>query len=114
MLFGGNERLFQVARQAGLAVSIDLNWDPCWNRGLGETVCDRKQAVRALLPLVSIAHGNVQELNEFADSTDLETTLRRLEEWGVEAVVVHLGAEGAGYYQRGVFDWSLPCRPRRR
>lgn len=101
MLFGGNERLFQIARQTGLAVSLDLNWDPCWGQAPAETVRDRKQAVRALLPLVSLAHGNVQELNEFADSTELESTLRRLEEWGVDAVVVHLGTDGAGYYQRG-------------
>ena len=32
MLFGGNNELFQKARQAGLSVSIDLNWDPCWGR----------------------------------------------------------------------------------
>jgi sugar/nucleoside kinase (ribokinase family) len=111
MLFGGNERLFQVARQAGLAVSIDLNWDPYSQRESGKTVSRRKQAVRTLLPLVNIAHGNVQELNEFADSTDLMTTLRRLEEWGVEAVVVHLGAKGAGYYQWGKYcvEPSLPA-----
>lgn len=110
MLFGGNERLFQVAQQAGLSVSIDLNWDPCWNHGSGKDISARKQAVRALLPHVNLAHGNVRELNEFADSTKIETSLRRLEEWGAEAVVVHLGAEGAGYYQRGKL-WVEPPVP---
>jgi sugar/nucleoside kinase (ribokinase family) len=110
MLFGGNERLLQAARQAGAAVSIDLNWDPHWGRSHSILVAARKQAVRALLPLVDLAHGNVRELNEFADSNDMETTLRRLEEWGVEAVVVHLGADGAGYYQQGKF-WQEPAVP---
>jgi sugar/nucleoside kinase (ribokinase family) len=110
MLFGGNERLFNVARQAGAAVSIDLNWDPCWGRVSADRVRARKQAVRSVLPHVNLAHGNVRELNEFADSSDLETSLRRLEEWGVEAVVVHLGADGAGYYRRGEF-WTEPAVP---
>jgi sugar/nucleoside kinase (ribokinase family) len=110
MLFGGNEQLFQSAQQAGVAISIDLNWDPCWGRLPANQVLVRKQAVRELLPYVSLVHGNVRELNEFADSTSLETTLRRLDEWGAVAVVVHLGAEGAGYYRRGEF-WSEPSVP---
>jgi len=59
--------------------------------------------VRRLLPSVNLAHGNVRELREFTEAGDLETSLRRLEEWGVEGVVVHLGAEGAGYYENGKF-----------
>jgi sugar/nucleoside kinase (ribokinase family) len=101
MLFGGNERLFRAARAAGLATSIDLNWDPQWGVAGAEAVQARKQAVRDVLPWVNLAHGNRRELNEFAGSDDLMTSLRRLEEWGVEAVVAHLGADGAGYYQRG-------------
>lgn len=110
MLFGGNERLVRLARETGADVSIDLNWDPCWGRVAAERIAVRKQAVRTLLPHVSLAHGNVRELNEFADSTDLETTLRRLDAWGVRAVVVHLGAEGAGYYQRGEY-FMEPAMP---
>ena len=101
MLFGGNAKLFQAARQAGLAISLDLNWDPEWNSASTKTIRERKQAVRAILPLVDLAHGNANELNEFADSTDLNTTLKRLEKWGVGAVVLHLGKKGAGYFQRG-------------
>jgi sugar/nucleoside kinase (ribokinase family) len=110
MLFGGNERLFRTARDAGLTVSIDLNWDPCWGRAPAGDIAERKQAVRKLLPYVGLAHGNARELNKFADSTNLETTLRRLEDWGVEAVIVHLGAEGAGYFRRGQF-WTEPAVP---
>jgi sugar/nucleoside kinase (ribokinase family) len=113
MLFGGNARLIHIARQAGVAVSVDLNWDPCWGRTPADRIMERKRAVRALLPNVSLAHGNVRELNEFADSTDLATTLQRLEDWGVGAVVVHLGAEGAGFYRRGEF-WTEPATPAKR
>jgi sugar/nucleoside kinase (ribokinase family) len=101
MLFGGNERLFKAARKRGLTVSLDLNWDPQWGVASLEEVRARKQAVRAVLPWVNLAHGNVRELTTFTDAPDLAAALRCLEEWGVEAVVVHLGREGAGYYQRG-------------
>jgi sugar/nucleoside kinase (ribokinase family) len=101
MLFGGNERLFRTAREAGMTVSMDLNWDPQWSVAAAGVIRDRKQAAQAALRWVNLAHGNVRELNEFAGSDDLMISLRRLEEWGVEAVVVHLGAKGAGYYQRG-------------
>ncbi len=101
MLFGGNERLFRVAREAGMTISMDLNWDPQWGVAEAGVVRERKQAAQAVLRWVNLAHGNVRELNEFTGAEDLMTSLRRLEEWGVEAVVVHLGAEGAGYYHRG-------------
>jgi 2-dehydro-3-deoxygluconokinase len=101
MLFGGNERLFRAARARGLAVSIDLNWDPRWGVGETEAVRVRKQAIRAVLPWVTLAHGNARELAEFTDAPDLISALRRLADWGVAAVVVHLGAEGAGYFERG-------------
>jgi sugar/nucleoside kinase (ribokinase family) len=73
MLFGGNERLFQHARKLGLAISIDLNWDPRWGWSSAEEIRARKQAVRAILTLTTLVHGNVRELTEFADAADLET-----------------------------------------
>ena len=108
MLFGGNEKLFQAARHSGLPVSIDLNWDPRWVVGSAEEIRARKQAVRALLPLVTLAHGNVRELIEFADAPNLESALDRLIDWGVGAVVLHLGAEGAGYFHQGVLEVEPP------
>jgi 5-dehydro-2-deoxygluconokinase len=101
MLYGGNERLFRAARKAGLAISIDLNWDPKWGCTPAEEILRRQQAVRNLLPLVDLAHGNVRELKSFAAANDLPSALRRLEGWGANGVVVHLGAKGAGYYARG-------------
>ena len=101
MLFGGNERLFQHARKLGLATSIDLNWDPRWGWSSAEEIRAREQAVRAVLPLVTLAHGNVRELTEFADAADLETALHRLTDWGAQAVVIHLGMKGAGYFHNG-------------
>ena len=103
MLFGGNEQLFKLARGSGMAISIDLNWDPQWGRASADQVRKRKKAVRDVLPYVNLAHGNIRELNEFADSPDLKTSLSLLEKWGVEAVVVHMGKEGAGFYEKGSF-----------
>ncbi len=101
MLAGGNERLFKHARSRGMRVSLDLNWDPHWGVSSPVEVHERKLAVRRVLPYVNLAHGNVRELREFAEAGDLEASLSRLQEWGVEGVVVHLGSEGAGYYQNG-------------
>jgi sugar/nucleoside kinase (ribokinase family) len=110
MLFGGNQRLFREARARHLTVSLDLNWDPRWGVGEPDEIRQRKQAVREVLPLVHLAHGNARELQAFAEAPDLDTALRRLEAWGVEAVAVHLGAQGAGYYQGGKL-WIEPPVP---
>jgi fructokinase len=101
MLVGGNAQVLQAARDHGLATSLDLNWDPCWGTASEECIQARKEAVRQILPLVDLVHGNVRELSLFADSPEITTTLQRLTNWGAGAVVVHRGAQGAGYYCRG-------------
>jgi sugar/nucleoside kinase (ribokinase family) len=102
MLQGGNEQLFRYARKLGIRTSLDINWDPQWGTSSNpETIRERKLAVRKLLPWVNLAHGNTRELMEFTGAGDLESSLRQLEEWGVEAVIIHLGAGGAGCYERG-------------
>jgi sugar/nucleoside kinase (ribokinase family) len=101
MLAGGNAQLLQAARDRGLATSLDLNWDPYWGSGEQAVIQSRKESVRTILPLVDLVHGNVNELNLFADSSDLVITLQRLAAWGAGAVVIHQGAQGAGYYSRG-------------
>lgn len=114
MLFEGNKALFQKARQAGLAVSIDLNWDPCWGRAGADEIRARKHAVRDVLPGVDLAHGNVRELKELTDADDRETALKRLGDWGARAVVVHLGDQGAGYFENGswVVEPACPVKAR--
>ena len=82
MLYGGNRTLFEAARAAGVDTSIDLNWDPQWNVGDEAEISRRKKAVRDLLPLVSLAHGSVRELNRFAESRNLGRTLKSLETVG--------------------------------
>jgi fructokinase len=114
MLEGGNERLFRAARDAGLAVSLDINWDPLWGRASIEKIEARKRAIREILPLVNLAHGNVIELCEFAGVGELQAALGRLTEWGAGAIVVHRGAAGAGYYERGEFTAEGPAPIRRR
>ena len=109
MLRGGNERLFRRARAAGVSVSVDLNWDPTWSTADRDEIAGRKQAVRDLLPLVDLVHGNVGELSEFADCGDLESALDRLREWGAGAVVVHLGSRGAGYCREGELVVEAPA-----
>jgi sugar/nucleoside kinase (ribokinase family) len=108
MLYGGNEKLFREARQRGLRTSLDLNWDPQWGVANADEVRRRKSAVCQVLPWVNLVHGNVHELKEFTEAGDLEAALRCLVQWGAEAVVVHLGSEGAGCYERGKLVVAKP------
>jgi sugar/nucleoside kinase (ribokinase family) len=101
MLEGGNRHLFEEARRRGLVTSLDINFDPHWSTGAPAEIARRKQLLRGVLDLVDVAHGNVRELREFTDCADLETALKRLAGWGVKTVVVHMGAQGAGYYADG-------------
>ena len=101
LLDGGNARILRAAREQGMAISLDLNWDPYWGSAPEEVVRARKAAVRQVLPLVDVVHGNIRELNLFAESTDLPDTLRLLTAWGAGAVLLHMGAQGAGYYADG-------------
>jgi sugar/nucleoside kinase (ribokinase family) len=101
MLFGGNERLFRRAHDQGLAVSVDLNWDPLWGAAEARRIEERKAAVRSVLPLVDLVHGNVRELTEFTGVAELGDALARIRAWGAPAAVVHLGAAGGGYYEGG-------------
>lgn len=105
MLFGGNRELFEAARKMGLTISLDLNWDPHWSRGESQVIKARKEAVRSVLPWVDLAHGNVRELMEFADAPDLSKALQHIVGWGAKEIVVHLGEQGAGYYQEG--SWQI-------
>ena len=101
MLDGGNEELLRAARAQGVATSLDINWDPQWGSAEATTIARRKRSVRDILPWVDLVHGNVRELSEFADSQDLDATLRRITSWGAGAIVIHMGVQGAGYYCAG-------------
>ncbi|OWK35951.1 carbohydrate kinase family protein [Fimbriiglobus ruber] len=113
MLTGGNARLFASARSAGIATSLDINWDPQWGFADAAAIATRMAAVRGVLPLVDLVHGNVRELNRFAGTDDLSETLRRLTVWGTGAVVVHMGDAGSGYYSAGELVVA-PCVPAER
>jgi sugar/nucleoside kinase (ribokinase family) len=110
MLQRGNEQLLANAKAKGISTSLDINWDPQWNVASDFEISKRIASVRAVLPFVDLVHGNVQELNRFAQSDDLAVTLGRLTEWGAGAVVIHLGEQGAGYFCGGDLV-TEPCAP---
>jgi len=109
MLYGGNERLFRAARTAGMATSIDLNWDPQWRVSSPDEVRRRKRAIREVLPWVDLVHGNIRELHEFVDCGELEPTLQRITDCGATAIVVHMGPAGAGYFDGQTFTVEPAC-----
>lgn len=109
MLYGGNERLFRAARAAGMDISIDLNWDPQWRVSSPDEVRRRKRAIREVLPWIDLAHGNIRELNEFADCAELDLTVRRIADWGAKAILVHMGPAGAGHFDGQTFTAEPAC-----
>jgi len=109
MLEEGNRRLLSEAHRRGLTTSLDINFDPCWSSGPGPAIARRKRLLRDALDLVDVAHGNTRELCEFTDRDDLQAALGALTDWGVKAVVVHLGAQGAGYFADGHWATEPPC-----
>jgi sugar/nucleoside kinase (ribokinase family) len=109
MLEGGNRRLLSEAHQRGLATSVDINFDPRWADAPASVIVERKRLLRGVLDLVDMAHGNTRELCEFTDSPDLPAALAKLADWGVRAIVVHLGAQGAGYFTDGLWVTEPPC-----
>jgi sugar/nucleoside kinase (ribokinase family) len=114
MLAEGNRHLFSEARKRGIAISVDINFDPVWATGSSVQIRQRKRSLRKVLGMVDLAHGNVNELCEFTDSARLDTALARLADWGVPGVVVHLGLRGAGFYQDGQLVVEPANRARRK
>jgi sugar/nucleoside kinase (ribokinase family) len=114
MLFGGNRRLLEAARQAGVATSLDLNWDPAWGREPSGVIERRKHAIREILPLVDLVHGNVRELCEFTASGGRAEAIAKILADGAGAVVLHMGAEGAGFFssQESFVEPSHPVQRR--
>jgi sugar/nucleoside kinase (ribokinase family) len=108
MLENGNRRLLAEARRRGLTTSLDINFDPCWSTGSAKEITRRKQQLRQVLSFVDLAHGNVRELCEFTDTAELKEALQCLDAWGVKAVVVHMGAKGAGYFTNGQLTVEPP------
>ncbi len=113
MLFGGNARLFARARAKGLGTSLDLNWDPCWGHARSAEVRRRIGAVRAVLPLVDLAHGNERELCAITHAPSLARALATLTRSGAGAVVVHLGSRGAGWWDGARLTVAPPARASR-
>jgi sugar/nucleoside kinase (ribokinase family) len=76
--------IFSRARQLGLTISLDTNWDPE----------DRWQGVAELLPLVDVFLPNEQEAGRIAKN-ETGNVIRDLHEMGAHLVVVKRGAAGA-------------------
>jgi ribokinase len=100
MLFGGNRRLLQAARDARVPTSMDINWDPAIGRVPQEALVRRRDALRSVLGLVDFVHGNERELCAFTGAQGADAAAARLLADGAGAVVLHLGEQGAGYASR--------------
>ena len=111
MLFGGNETLLRSSREEGMETSIDINWDPLWNRGNADAeVMQRRDAIMGILHLVSYVHGNERELMFFTGTATVQEAAHALVERGAGAVIVHRGSKGCAALSQG--RWiDVPASP---
>ena len=109
MLEGGNESLLRRAHASEMQTSVDLNWDPQWNNPDDSQIAHRINAVRAVLPHVSMVHGNERELCRFTGSDRLERAIDSILSDGAEAVIVHRGSRGSAAYLRSGESFEAPA-----
>lgn len=81
MLAAGNAQLLRAVARARTGNVFGPQLGSLLGLWCGRIGPARKESVRRILPLVDLVHGNVNELNLFADSTDLAITLPRLAAW---------------------------------
>ncbi len=81
--------LVRRARELGLSISLDTNWDPeeGWNSTLAE-----------VLPMVDVFLPNEQEARHIARRERLDEAVSALQAQGVDLLAVKLGAQGAQVY----------------
>lgn len=85
-------QIFRQARELGLTISLDTNWDPeeKWHTGLDEA-----------LPLVDLFLPNEPELLLISAESTLETAAAKMERVGVKTTVVKQGSKGATVFMGG-------------
>jgi sugar/nucleoside kinase (ribokinase family) len=112
MLAGGNCRLLQRAREAGIETYIDINWDPEWSiAGNSARVAQRRNQLMSVLPFTIYVHGNERELGRFTGCQDARDTCRFLMDRGCSGVVMHRGSRGAAAFN-AVEGWvEVPASP---
>jgi sugar/nucleoside kinase (ribokinase family) len=82
-------QIFQQARDLGLTISLDTNWDPDeeWHAGLDES-----------LPMVDLFLPNEPELLQISGEATIEAAVSRMERVGVKTTVVKQGSKGAAVF----------------
>jgi ribokinase len=85
-LLPGIPRILSRAKQMGLTISLDTNWDPAekWRDNLAE-----------VLPLVDVFMPNDQEARLISACDTLDKAVLHFHELGVPLVAIKLGADGA-------------------
>ncbi|MDY6771284.1 MAG: carbohydrate kinase family protein [Candidatus Nanohaloarchaea archaeon] len=94
MLDGGNEELLRTAKEHGAETSIDLHWDPHWNRDSGKADRRRRQFYDAL-EHADLLMGNEEEVAQLAKKDTLAAAVDFLRKKGADTIVVHQGERGS-------------------
>jgi fructokinase len=96
----------QIAREAGVQISYDVNYRPSLWRKPGEAI---QQALK-IIPSVDLLKVNETELKLMTDSDDLEAASRMLLDLGPSLCIVTLGPRGSFFQSRGG-SGSVPAFP---
>jgi sugar/nucleoside kinase (ribokinase family) len=87
-LMPGAASIFRRAKQGGMSISLDTNWDPD----------DRWKMLDELLPLTDVFMPNDQEALRISGKPDLDAAAARFLQQGVKLVTLKAGAKGAAVY----------------
>ncbi|MDY6778855.1 MAG: carbohydrate kinase family protein [Candidatus Nanohaloarchaea archaeon] len=94
MLEHGNKKLLRQAKQHGAETSIDLHWDPHWNRDSGRAA-KRRELFHQALDHTDLVMGNEEEIKQVTGEDELTTAARFLQNQGAKTIVVHQGSSGS-------------------
>lgn len=83
--------IFELAKDAGLTTSLDVQWDPAekWDLDL-----------QKLLPLVDVFLPNEKELLNLAKEDDLQNAINKISDFG-NTIVIKRGSEGSICWNKG-------------
>jgi sugar/nucleoside kinase (ribokinase family) len=97
MLKEGNKKILRKAKENGVETSIDLHWDPHWNKSNGRADKRRKHFFE-VLQHVDFLLGNEEELKSLTKKSRLEDAVENVQQYGEFKVVTHRGPEGSSIF----------------
>ena len=95
-----SEKFLKIAQKKGIPVSMDIGFDPFWNR-MGESpellkvIQKRKKYALKALKYVKFLFGNEEEFMQLTDKNNIDDAISFLLQQGIKNIIIHQGAKGS-------------------